>query len=340
MMALSAAVRLEQPRSCSWRHFEAERRRNGLDWLRKGRGGGRRRLDAAAAAAAARAADPRDRRSARSVGAGRPEVGATRRGVRAWSRRPLSLACPGVPAGLRWGRGRGGRGPRLAPARSDLCGGRGRAPPPPLSSPWREAPRAASPFRLPAGPARGEARRTARESGKSREPAERARAREREREKEERVRESQRERERERERVLGRPRVQPHGGTDSVRCGLARPPLHRYSTDTLKVCGPGEALAAAALVLAALAAAVAVTPVNGSFHLQRGCYPPAENCFTKLVCMAGLQFRDLPVSASRVPGFKGMCWAGEMAQRLRAQTALPEVLHSIPSNHMVAHNHL
>jgi hypothetical protein len=32
--------------------------------------------------------------------------------------------------------------------------------------------------------------------------------------------------------------------------------------------------------------------------------------------------------------------AGEMAQRLRAPTALPEVLSSIPSNHMVAHNHL
>jgi hypothetical protein len=32
--------------------------------------------------------------------------------------------------------------------------------------------------------------------------------------------------------------------------------------------------------------------------------------------------------------------AGEMAQRLRALTALPEVLSSIPSNHMVAHNHL
>jgi hypothetical protein len=29
---------------------------------------------------------------------------------------------------------------------------------------------------------------------------------------------------------------------------------------------------------------------------------------------------------------------GEMAQRLRALTALPEVLSSIPSNHMVAHN--
>jgi hypothetical protein len=32
--------------------------------------------------------------------------------------------------------------------------------------------------------------------------------------------------------------------------------------------------------------------------------------------------------------------AGEMAQRLRALTALLEVLRSIPSNHMVAHNHL
>jgi len=32
--------------------------------------------------------------------------------------------------------------------------------------------------------------------------------------------------------------------------------------------------------------------------------------------------------------------AAEMAQWLRALTALPEVLSSIPSNHMVAHNHL
>jgi hypothetical protein len=32
--------------------------------------------------------------------------------------------------------------------------------------------------------------------------------------------------------------------------------------------------------------------------------------------------------------------AGEMAQWLRALTVLPEVLCSIPSNHMVAHNHL
>jgi hypothetical protein len=32
--------------------------------------------------------------------------------------------------------------------------------------------------------------------------------------------------------------------------------------------------------------------------------------------------------------------AGEMAHRLRTLTALPEVLNSILSNHMVAHNHL
>jgi hypothetical protein len=32
--------------------------------------------------------------------------------------------------------------------------------------------------------------------------------------------------------------------------------------------------------------------------------------------------------------------AREMAQQLRPLTALPEVLSSIPSNHMVAHNHL
>jgi hypothetical protein len=30
----------------------------------------------------------------------------------------------------------------------------------------------------------------------------------------------------------------------------------------------------------------------------------------------------------------------EMAQRLRALTVLSEILSSIPSNHMVAHNHL
>jgi hypothetical protein len=43
---------------------------------------------------------------------------------------------------------------------------------------------------------------------------------------------------------------------------------------------------------------------------------------------------------SFVPPKKNLDWAGEMAQRLRALTALPEVLSSVPSNHMVAHNHL
>ena len=33
-------------------------------------------------------------------------------------------------------------------------------------------------------------------------------------------------------------------------------------------------------------------------------------------------------------------WAGEMAQRLRPLPAFPEVLSSIPTNHMVAHNHV
>ena len=37
---------------------------------------------------------------------------------------------------------------------------------------------------------------------------------------------------------------------------------------------------------------------------------------------------------------KGGVGAGEMAQWLRALTVLPEVLSSIPSNHMVAHNNL
>jgi hypothetical protein len=37
---------------------------------------------------------------------------------------------------------------------------------------------------------------------------------------------------------------------------------------------------------------------------------------------------------------KNVVRAGEMAQWLRALSALPEVLSSIPSNYMVAHNHL
>jgi hypothetical protein len=35
-----------------------------------------------------------------------------------------------------------------------------------------------------------------------------------------------------------------------------------------------------------------------------------------------------------------MAWAGEMAQRLRALNAFPEVLSSIPSKYVVAHSYL
>ena len=41
----------------------------------------------------------------------------------------------------------------------------------------------------------------------------------------------------------------------------------------------------------------------------------------------------------RSPYRNGASGAGEMAQWLRAPTALPKVLSSNPSNHMVAHNH-
>jgi hypothetical protein len=37
---------------------------------------------------------------------------------------------------------------------------------------------------------------------------------------------------------------------------------------------------------------------------------------------------------------KAKIQAGETVQRLRALTALPKVLSSIPSNYMVAYNHL
>ena len=38
--------------------------------------------------------------------------------------------------------------------------------------------------------------------------------------------------------------------------------------------------------------------------------------------------------------YESIFWAGEMTQQVRALTALPKVVSSIPSNHMVAHNHL
>jgi hypothetical protein len=52
---------------------------------------------------------------------------------------------------------------------------------------------------------------------------------------------------------------------------------------------------------------------------------------------------NLPISyTAAIPTTfkKNYYWAGEMAQRLRALTALPEVMRSNSSNHMVAHKHL
>jgi hypothetical protein len=43
---------------------------------------------------------------------------------------------------------------------------------------------------------------------------------------------------------------------------------------------------------------------------------------------------------SKILRLKATDGAGEMAQKLRALAALPEVLSSIPSNHMAAHNSL
>jgi hypothetical protein len=50
-----------------------------------------------------------------------------------------------------------------------------------------------------------------------------------------------------------------------------------------------------------------------------------------------IAFKVVYLGSKNIKKTKG---AGEMAQRLRALTALPKVLSSIPSNHMVAHNQL
>ena len=65
------------------------------------------------------------------------------------------------------------------------------------------------------------------------------------------------------------------------------------------------------------------TTVVPQFYLSRLTYEVTDG---KLIC---------DYASSRIQGR-----AGETAQRLRALTGLPEVLSSIPSNYMVAHNHL
>jgi hypothetical protein len=48
----------------------------------------------------------------------------------------------------------------------------------------------------------------------------------------------------------------------------------------------------------------------------------------------------LTIFVSETPHKEIKIGTGEMAHRLRALAALPKVLSSIPSNHVVAHNHL
>jgi hypothetical protein len=55
------------------------------------------------------------------------------------------------------------------------------------------------------------------------------------------------------------------------------------------------------------------------------------------VNQASLKLTDILLNA----GIKEYyCWAGEIAQQLRALIALPEALSSILSNYMLVHNHL
>jgi hypothetical protein len=45
-------------------------------------------------------------------------------------------------------------------------------------------------------------------------------------------------------------------------------------------------------------------------------------------------------SVNSTASLKDKPGAGEMAQQIKALTALPKVLSSNPSNHMVVHNHM
>jgi hypothetical protein len=64
--------------------------------------------------------------------------------------------------------------------------------------------------------------------------------------------------------------------------------------------------------------------------------PPLIELFLKI----RLSVFSFQMSTAYFPPLQIHMRAGEMAQWLRALTALPEVLNSNPSNHMVAPNHL
>ncbi|CAO2630684.1 hypothetical protein LEMLEM_LOCUS20972 [Lemmus lemmus] len=206
--APSAAVRLEQPRSSSWRHFEAERRRNGLDWLRKG-GGGEEAIGCGGGGGGgggggegggSRRAAEREECRSRAAGVGRARVEPPPAEPRV-SRCPRGAAV-GAGAGAGGGEASGGC---LSRPGVTFAGATAVPLPSPSPASSREAPRAASPFRLPEGRARGAAR-SPRCSGVGGE-----------------------------QRAGRATRRASEGAAPRRRGGRAvraRPPLHRYSTDT------------------------------------------------------------------------------------------------------------
>ena len=91
-------------------------------------------------------------------------------------------------------------------------------------------------------------------------------------------------------------------------------------------------------------------PMNGI----SGCIIEAQGCLLYLLCYVGYSEETfylaknlllLCINKACAPNLallssRTVRKAGGMAQRLRALTALLDILSSSPSNHMVAHNHL
>ena len=68
--------------------------------------------------------------------------------------------------------------------------------------------------------------------------------------------------------------------------------------------------------------------------LPRGSFNPSGNILSEIAAIG-----PNTVTEMENPELKTKLWAGEMAQQVRALTALPKMLGSNPSSHMVAHTH-
>ena len=87
-----------------------------------------------------------------------------------------------------------------------------------------------------------------------------------------------------------------------------------------------------------------VLSASPSVHLQCYTLPAITHSLTHSLTRINSQRKSRESNnlnrTGRVASLTEETGTGEMAQRLRALPALPKVLSSIPSNHMVAHNHL